>query len=109
MNIIVKRAILHYADKYPEAKTSLLTWYHEFLKHEFHNFNELKAVYGNASIVPGNRVIFNLKGNDYRLIVSVNFKQLAAYIIWFGTHKMYDKTDAATIEFDIKILTYKVK
>lgn len=109
MNIIVKRAVLYYADKYPEAKTPLLAWYHEFLKQEFHNFNELKAVYGNASIVAGNRVIFNIKGNDYRLIVSVNFKQLAAYIIWFGTHKAYDKTDAGTIEFDTKILTYKAK
>jgi mRNA interferase HigB len=107
MNIIVKRAILYYIDKYPTAETALLVWYHEFLKQEFKNFNELKEVYGNASIVANNRVIFNIKGNDYRLIVSVNFKQLAAYIIWFGTHKAYDKIDTETIEFDTKILTYK--
>jgi mRNA interferase HigB len=109
MNIIVKRAVLFYVDKYPQAKTALLVWYNEFLKQEFHTFNELKAVYGNASIVANNRVIFSIKGNDYRLIVSVNFKQLAAYVIWFGTHKEYDKINVETIEFDTKILNYKVK
>jgi mRNA interferase HigB len=109
MNIIVKRALLYYINKYPQAKTALLAWYNEFLKQNFHHFNELKAVYGNASIVANNRVIFNIKGNDYRLIVSVNFKQLAAYIIWFGTHKEYDKIDTETIEFDTNILTYKAK
>lgn len=109
MNIIVKRTILYYMDKYPRAKTPLLAWYHEFLKQEFHNFNELKAVYGSVSIVANNRVIFNIKGNDYRLIVSVNFKQLAAYVIWFGTHKEYDKINTGTIEFDTSILDYKLK
>jgi mRNA interferase HigB len=67
----------------------------------------LKAVYGNASIVANNRVIFNIKGNDFRLVVSVNFKQLAAYVIWFGTHKEYDKIQPETIDFDTRILTYK--
>jgi mRNA interferase HigB len=109
VNIIVKRAILYYADRYPQARTALLTWYAEFLKAKFHNFNELKDVYGNASIVPNNRVIFNIKGNEYRLLVSVNFKQLAAYIIWFGTHKQYDKINVKTIQFDTSILNYKVK
>ena len=106
MNVIVKRALLFYADRYPQAKTALLTWYYEFLKHEFHTFNELKAVYGAASIVANSRVIFNIKGNEYRLILSVNFAQAAAYIIWFGTHKEYDKIDAASIEFDATILKY---
>jgi mRNA interferase HigB len=72
MNIIVKRAVLYYTDKYPTAKTPLLTWYNEFLKQEFHHFNELKAVYSKTSIVANNRVIFNIKGNDFRLVVSVN-------------------------------------
>ncbi len=107
MNIIVKRAILYYVDKYPQAKNALLTWYNEFLKQEFHSFNELKAVYGNASIVANNRVIFNIKGNDFRLVVSVNFKQLAAYVIWFGTHKQYDRINVEIIAFDTKTLTYK--
>jgi mRNA interferase HigB len=109
VNVIVKRAILYYIDKYPLAKTALLAWHSEFLKAAFANFNQLKKVYGTTSIVANNRVIFNIKGNDFRLIVSVNFKQLAAYIIWFGTHKEYDNIDAETIEFDTNILNYKVK
>lgn len=109
MNIIAKGTILYYIDKYPKAKTSLLTWYYEFSKLAFANFNALKAMYGNASIVAGNRVIFNIKGNDYRLVVAVNFKQSAAYVIWFGTHSEYDKINAATIAFDTAILDYKTK
>lgn len=109
MNIIVKRAVLFYVEKYPPAKTALLTWYNEFIKQDFNNFNELKMVYGNASIIANNRVIFNIKGNDYRLIVSINFKQLAVYIIWFGTHTEYDKINTATIDFNTDILDYKTK
>ena len=109
MNIIAKGTILYYIKKYPKAKTALLTWYHEFSKMNFANFNELKAVYGNASIVANNRVIFNIKGNDFRLVASVNFRQLAAYVIWFGTHKEYDKIDTSKISFDIEILNFKNK
>lgn len=101
MNIVAKGTILIYADKYPAARTALLTWYHEFIKGDYENFNRLKAVYGNASIVANNRVIFNIKGNDFRLIASVNFKRRAAYVIWFGTHKEYDVIDAATVKYTI--------
>lgn len=107
MNIIVRRAIIYYADKYPPAKNALLVWYNEFLKQDFGSFNELKAMYGNASLVGSGRVIFNIKGNDYRLIISVNFHQRAAYIIWFGTHIEYDRINAETVLFDTKILKYK--
>src|SRR5665647_2293942 len=106
MNIIAKGTILYYIDKYPKAKISLLTWYFEFSKLSFVNFNVLKTVYGSASIVAGSRVIFNIKGNDYRLVVTVNFKQGAAYVIWFGTHNQYDKINVATVSFDTAILNY---
>lgn len=109
MNIIAKGSILYYIKKYPKAKTALLTWYYEFSKVEFRNFNELKLVYGNVSIVANNRVIFNIKGNDFRLVASVNFRQLAAYVIWFGTHKEYDKIDTSTVSFDTDILNFKSK
>ncbi|MFV5692987.1 type II toxin-antitoxin system HigB family toxin [Flavobacterium sp. LT1R49] len=66
----------------------------------FNNFNELKKVYGNASIVNNKRIVFNIKGNDYRLVVSINFQQQTCYLIWFGTHKEYDKINVETIAFD---------
>lgn len=97
MNVITKRTILYYSEKYPTAKIALLTWLKEFSNTNFESFNALKEVYGNASVVPNYRVIFNIKGNDFRLIISINFRTQAAYVIWFGTHKEYDKIDAATI------------
>ena len=107
MKILIKKTILYYIRKYPKAETQLLIWYNEFSKQEFKNFNEVKNVYGNASIVNNNRIVFNIKGNDFRLVVSVNFLQEACYVIWFGTHKEYDKINVETIDFDTTILTYK--
>jgi mRNA interferase HigB len=107
MKILVKKTILFYIDKYPIAKTQLLIWYNDFSKLEFLNFNELKRVYGNASIVNSERVVFNIKGNDFRLVVAINFVQSACYVIWFGTHAEYDKINVETIAFDTSILAYK--
>ncbi|MBS1629119.1 MAG: type II toxin-antitoxin system HigB family toxin [Bacteroidetes bacterium] len=107
MNIIARGSILYYISKYPPAKTALLTWYVEFSKQLFKNFNELKSVYGSASLIGSSRVVFNIKGNEFRLLTSVNFKQGAAYIIWFGTHATYDRTDMATVVFDPRILDFK--
>jgi mRNA interferase HigB len=107
MRILVKKTILYYTKKYPIAKTQLLIWFSEFSKMSFVSFNELKQVYGNSSIVNNNRVVFNIKGNDFRLVVSINFLQQACYVIWFGTHKEYDKIDVATVEFDPAILMDK--
>ncbi len=90
---------MNYIDKYPAAAESLLAWHKAFSKASFNNFNELKDVYSNASIVANNRVIFNIKGNSFRLIVGIDFRRKAAYVIWFGTHKEYDKIDAASVSY----------
>jgi mRNA interferase HigB len=108
MKVLVKKTILYYSKKYPLAETPLLIWYNEFSNLALKNFNELKSVYGNASILNNNRVVFNIKGNDFRLIVSVNFTQAACYVIWFGTHKEYDKINVETVDFDTSILTKKI-
>ncbi|KGO90996.1 type II toxin-antitoxin system HigB family toxin [Flavobacterium subsaxonicum] len=108
MNVIVKKVILYYIEKYPDAKTALLVWYNEFLKKDFKTFQDIKQLYGSASIVANNRVVFNIKGNNYRLIVSLNFRQQAVYIIWFGTHSEYDKINVETISFDTRILNHKI-
>ena len=107
MKILVKKTILFYIEKYPIAKMQLLIWYNEFSKQDFQNFNELKSVYGNASIINNERVVFNIKGNDFRLVISINFSQTACYVIWFGPHKDYDKINVETVAFDTAILNYK--
>ncbi len=99
MNIVSKPTVIYYTSKYPIATTALLAWHKDFSQFAFNNFNELKSVYPNASIVGNNRVIFNIKGNSFRLIASMDFKRKAAYIIWFGTHTEYDRIDAATIAY----------
>ncbi|WPU98171.1 type II toxin-antitoxin system HigB family toxin [Mucilaginibacter sp. cycad4] len=99
MNIITRRTILYYINEYPLAANSLKNWYEEISKSDFSSFNELKNVYGNASIIANNRVIFNIKGNSFRLIVSFNFEVQTLYVIWFGTHKEYDKVDAANVRY----------
>lgn len=101
MNIISRNTITYYTQKYPKAKNQLLGWYQEIVKQNFENFNELKSVYGNASIVNNQRVVFNIKGNDFRLVVAMNFRRKAGYVIWFGTHKEYDKIDVATVDFNL--------
>lgn len=107
MKILVKKTILFYIEKYPIAKMQLLIWYTEFSKQDFQNFNELKSVYGNASIINNERVVFNIKGNDFRLVISINFSQTACYVIWFGPHKDYDKINVETVAFDTAILNFK--
>ena len=65
--------------------------YFELEKSDFNNFSDLKAIYGNASIIGDNRIIFNVLGNKYRLIVRVSFQYKRMMIKWFGTHEEYDR------------------
>ena len=69
---------------------------------DFQNFNELKKVYGNASLVADDRVIFNIMGNKYRLVVRIVFEFKAIQIKWFGTHTEYDKIDVTSVQFKKK-------
>jgi len=80
----------------------LQEWYHELVNADFKNFNELKKVYGNASLVSDDRVVFNIMGNKYRLVVRIVFDYKAIQIKWFGTHAEYDKIDVTTIPFKKK-------
>ncbi|MEI6508529.1 MAG: type II toxin-antitoxin system HigB family toxin [Bacteroidota bacterium] len=101
-NIITRRTLLAYAEKYPIAANALFEWYHEMVKSDFENFNSLKSVYGSASLVGDDRVVFNIMGNKYRLMVRIAFDYKAIQIKWFGTHKESDKIDVSTVHFKIK-------
>ncbi|WP_411274855.1 type II toxin-antitoxin system HigB family toxin [Daejeonella sp.] len=84
-NIITRRTLLEYVKQYPLASTALLEWYHELEKADFKNFNELKKVYGNASFVADDRVVFNIMWNKFRLVVRIVFEYKAIQVKWFGT------------------------
>ena len=98
-NIVNRKTLLAYAEKYPNAKNALFEWYHEFLSADFKTFQELKALYGNASLVGDDRVVINIVGNHYRLVIRVIFVYKTIQIKWFGTHSEYDKIDVSTIKF----------
>jgi mRNA interferase HigB len=101
-NIIARATLLYYCKKCPEAAIALQEWYHELVKCSFSNFNELKRTYGNASIVADDRVVFNILGNKYRLVVRMVFEYKTIQVKWFGTHAEYDKIDVTTVQYKKK-------
>jgi len=101
-NIINRKTLLEYCKKYPQASVGLQEWYYELSKAKFKNFNELKRVYGNASIVSDDRVVFNIMGNEYRLVTRIVFDDKVIQLKWFGSHKEYDNIDANIIQFKKK-------
>jgi mRNA interferase HigB len=101
-NIIARKTLNEYGEKYPEAKIALQKWYHELVDSDFKNFNELKKTYSAASIVADDRVVFNIHGNKYRLVVRINFQYKAIQVKWFGTHSEYDKINVESVNFKKK-------
>jgi mRNA interferase HigB len=102
MRIIKEKTLTDYCEKakYKPAEESLKAWLHEARYSNWNNSNELKEKYRNASIVGSKRVIFNIKGNDYRLIVDIEYKLNIIFIVWFGTHAEYDKIDVKTVKYE---------
>lgn len=95
--IIAKRTIKEFWEKHAEAEQYLKTWYETAKQADWKSPHDIKQTYVNASILAGNRVVFNIKGNDYRLIVKFNYQRQWAFIRFIGTHAEYDRIDAATI------------
>lgn len=75
-------------------------WYDEAAKASWQSPQEIKDQYRNASFIANNRVVFNIKGNDYRLIVAIAYRFGALYIKFIGTHAQYDKVNAKTIQME---------
>lgn len=99
LNVIARRTLLAYCNMYPAAANALSEWYKELSSSDFRNFNELKNQYPNASIIGDDRVVFNILGNRYRLIVRFMFEYKTIQIKWFGSHADYDHIDAKTVKF----------
>ena len=99
MRIIAKRTLREFWEnpQCSDSKGQLEAWYEEVAKADWSTPQELKAQFGHASILQDSRVVFNIKGNDYRLVVKINYAYRIVYIRFIGTHKMYDDIDAVTI------------
>ncbi|MEI6049243.1 MAG: type II toxin-antitoxin system HigB family toxin [Bacteroidota bacterium] len=101
MRIIKEKTLTGYCSrsKYKKAAEAVNAFIYEVRYSDWENANELKSKYGNASILSSKRVVFNIKGNDYRLIVDVEYKLRIVFIVWFGTHSEYDKIDAKKVGY----------
>ncbi len=99
MRIVSKRTLREFWEQpdYSASKGQLEAWHDEVSKADWSSPQELKAQFGNASVLQGSRVVFNIKGNDYRLIAKINYAYRMVYVRFVGTHKMYDRIDAVTI------------
>jgi mRNA interferase HigB len=97
MRVISKRPLREFWEKHAGAKAALQGWYEDALRAQWQTPAAIKSRYGNASILADNRVVFNIKGNDYRLVVRVHYDRGHIHIRFVGTHREYDDIDASTI------------
>ena len=97
MRIIAKRALREFWERHPNAKEPLLAWYREVKQEDWDAPAKVKAKYRSASIVGGNRVVFNIKGNDYRLVAEIKYESRIVYVRFVGTHAAYDAVDAKEV------------
>lgn len=97
MRIISKRKLTEYWEKHPESERPLTNWYNVSRKADWENINQVKDTFPYVSILSNSRIVFNVKGNDFRLIIEARFNIRLLYICWVGTHADYDKIDANTI------------
>lgn len=91
MNIIAKPKILEYCDKYPNARNALLSWYDTVHKADYSKPQDIQKDWGKDSTLGQEIIVFNIKGNNYRLIARVNYKMRTIFVRWFGTHAEYDR------------------
>ena len=97
MRIISRRRLVEFWEVHPDAEQPLRAWYADVKKATWSSPAEIKAIYRNASILANNRVVFNIKGNSYRLVVVVEYSQGKLFIRFVGTHVEYDRIDARKI------------
>ena len=97
MRVISKSTLREFWLKHADSEQALKAWYQETDKSLWQNPNDIRADYPSASILADNRVVFNIKGNSYRLIVKINYAYQMVWVRFIGTHSEYDKIDAVKI------------
>lgn len=104
MRVIARRTLREYVEGLagqkgqPAVKAALDAWFDEVSKAEWASSADVKRLYATASIVSAEQIVFNIKGNDHRLVVSADFEKSIVWIKWIGTHRAYDKIDVKEIE-----------
>lgn len=103
MRIISRRTLREFVKslaghkEQPAVKAALDAWFDEVSKANWTSAGDVKRLYASASIVSAERIVFNIKGNDYRLVVAVDLEKTIVWIKWIGTHEAYDGIDATKV------------
>jgi mRNA interferase HigB len=97
MRIIALKTLRLFWEQHPDVRQALQAWYRDAKRATWTTPADIRTVYRNASFVSNNRVVFNIRGNQYRLVVAINYAYGIVYIRFIGSHQDYDKIDATTI------------
>lgn len=106
VRIIARSTLLRFVEKLAAhkdrkaVKSALDAWFHEAHHASWKSSADVKRSYAHASIIGADRVVFNIKGNSYRLVVSVDYPRQIVFIKWIGTHKEYDAIDVRTVQYE---------
>lgn len=106
VRVIARRTLLEFVERLQgkadqtAVKHALDAWFHEVSKASWISSGDIKCAYATASIVGRDRVVFNIKGNDYRLVAAVDYEKGIVWIKWLGTHKAYDRIDVRSIDYE---------
>lgn len=97
MRVIAKKILRDFWKSHADSEQQLKAWFQEASNAQWQSPNKIKIEYPSASLLPENRVVFNIKGNNYRLIVKINYDYQMVWIRFIVTHAEYDKINAKTI------------
>jgi mRNA interferase HigB len=97
MRIISRKTLKEFWEKHADAEQPLKAWFAEASAARWTSFHDIRASYRSADVLPGNRVVFDIKGNRYRLVVKIHYNTGIIFVRFVGTHAEYDKVDCATI------------
>lgn len=97
MRIISKKTLREFWEKHKDSEQQLKSWFQETNSVEWKNPKQIKREYPSASFLADNRIVFNIKGNKYRLIVKINYDHNILWVRFIGTHAEYDKINATKI------------
>ena len=99
MRIIAKKTLVNFYIKHNTAKASLEAWYLEVLEQDWVMPTDVIKLSATADVITGKRFVFNIKGNDCRLVADIEFKLKIVFIVWIGTHANYDKIKVEEVRY----------
>ena len=94
MHVLSRSSLAKFWSDHPDSEEDLKAWFHEAEQANWSSFADIKARYRSADVLPGNRVVFNIKGNHCRLVVKIHYNTKTVFIRFIGTHAEYDRIDA---------------